>query len=234
MATTLAPYVIDPAPQASLPVADPAHPGARFPVRRIWCVGRNYAAHAREMGHSGREDPFFFAKPADALVPDNSTFDFPAATGDLHHEIELVVALGAGGRDLTPRAAAAAVWGHAVGLDMTRRDLQAEAKRQGRPWEMAKAFDASAPCTALVPATDGPLTRGTIRLAVNGAERQRGDLADMIWPVAEAIAFLSRLVALRAGDLIFTGTPEGVGPVRPGDRLEGHIDGLPPLRVAYR
>ncbi len=209
---------------------------ARFPVRRIYCVGRNYAEHAREMGDSGREPPFFFAKPADAVlsVADGAegVLPYPPLTQDLHHEVELVAALGSGGRDLTPEQAAACVWGYAIGLDMTRRDLQGAAKKAGRPWETGKAFDHSAPIGPLHPAASaGTMAQGAISLSVNGQPRQSGDLSDMIWSVPEAIAYLSTLFELKAGDLVYTGTPAGVGAVVPGDRLEGAIEGLGTLRV---
>ncbi|MFA7436728.1 fumarylacetoacetate hydrolase family protein [Castellaniella sp.] len=210
--------------------------GARFPVRRIYCVGRNYADHAREMGASGRELPFFFAKPADAAfsVPEGACGDlpYPPATADLHHEVELVVALASGGRNLSPEQAAQTPWGYAIGLDMTRRDLQAAAKKAGRPWETAKAFDFSAPMGPLHPVRAvGALSSGAIELWVNGQLRQSGDLADMIWSVPEAIAYLSTLFELRAGDLLFTGTPAGVGAVQVGDRLEARIERLGMLRL---
>lgn len=201
---------------------------ARFPVRRVYCIGRNYADHAREMGHDPeREPPFFFTKHADSLVPGGGVFPYPPATRDVHHEIELVVAIGSGGASIPVESALDHVFGYAVGLDMTRRDLQAEAKRLGRPWEIAKAFDAAAPCSAIAAAEDiGHPRAGTIWLDVNGAPRQRGDIADMTWGVAELIAQLSRWMRLGAGDLIFTGTPAGVGPVKIGDRLEGGVDGV--------
>jgi fumarylpyruvate hydrolase len=204
-----------------------------FPVHRIYCVGRNYAAHAREMGHDpDREPPFFFMKPADAVISDGTEMAYPPGTSELHHEIELVVAIGAAGRDIPIDRALEHVFGYAVGLDMTRRDLQAQAKKLGRPWDMAKGFDQSAPCGAIRPATRvGHPDRGTIRLEVNGELRQQADLADLIWSVPETIAFLSGLVELRPGDLIYTGTPEGVGPVVRGDRLRGHVDGLAGLSI---
>jgi fumarylpyruvate hydrolase len=204
-----------------------------FPVRRIYCVGRNYAAHAREMGHNpDREEPFFFMKPADALLPNDSVMPYPPVTKDMHHEIEMVVALKSGGADIPVERALDHVYGYAVGLDMTRRDLQGIAKTAGRPWDMGKGFDHSAPCTALVRAADiGHPDKGAIWLKVNGAERQRGDLADLIWSVPETIAFLSTLVTLAAGDLIFSGTPEGVKAVVRGDRLEGHVDGVGDLSI---
>ena len=219
-------YVIQPAPRAVVPTAG----GGLFPVRRIFCIARNYAAHAREMGGDpNREAPFFFTKPADAVLPvrtgETGEFRYPQASRDVHHEIELVVALGSGGADLSPAAASACIWGYAVGLDMTRRDLQAEAKAKGRPWDIAKAFDASAPISQIVPAQGRVLQSGEIRLDINGETRQRGDLSDMIWSVPEVIAFFSRYFQLQAGDLIFTGTPEGVGPVAIGDRLHGTVEG---------
>jgi fumarylpyruvate hydrolase len=206
---------------APLPVALPIHGNAlRFPVHRIYCVGRNYAEHAREMGgDASREPPFFFMKPADALRSDGR-FPYPPMSADVHHEIELVLALGAGGQ----------IFGHAVGLDMTRRDLQAAAKKAGRPWDTAKGFDHSAPVSAIVPAA-GPLLRGAITLDVNGERRQTGDISDMIWNAAEIVAELGRYFALAAGDLIFTGTPSGVGPVRKGDKLSGAIEGVGRLDV---
>ena len=206
-----------------------------FPVGRIYCVGRNYAEHAREMGHDpDREPPFFFMKPADAIVPSGSTLPFPQVTKDLHHEIEMVVAIGKGGSNIPVDKALEHVFGYGVGLDMTRRDLQGEAKKMGRPWEMGKAFDNSAPCTALKPAAMiGHPAKGVIWLKVNGTLKQKGDLAEMIWNVPETIACLSNLITLRAGDLIMSGTPSGVGPVQRGDRLEGHVDGVGDLTVTY-
>lgn len=225
-------YLFDPPPQPALPVFGT---DLLFPVRRIWCVGRNYAEHAREMGHDpDREPPFFFAKPADAIVASGSTIPFPMATEDLHHEIELVVAIGQGGVAIDAERALEHVFGYAVGLDMTRRDRQAEAKRLARPWEMGKAFDRSAPMSAIAPASRiGHPARGAIVLAVNGEIRQAGDLAQQIWSVPETIAHLSRLVELAPGDLIMTGTPAGVGPVQPGDRLEGRIEAVGELSVTY-
>ena len=201
---------------------------ARFPVRRVFCVGRNYAAHAREMGSDpNREPPFFFTKPADAVVPASGAVPYPPSTQDLHHEIELVVALKAGGKDIDPAQALDLVWGYGVGLDLTRRDLQAVAKDAGRPWDMAKGFDASAPCSALHPVGDvGHPAEARIWLEVNGALRQEGNLNEMIWPIADVIASLSRLVTLAPGDLIYTGTPSGVGALQPGDRVRGGVDGV--------
>ena len=199
-----------------------------FPVRRIYCVGRNYAAHAREMGHDpDREPPFFFTKPADAVVPTNSVVAYPSQTSDYQHEIEMVVAIGKGGRDIQVEHALDHVFGYAVGLDMTRRDVQSAAKKLARPWDMAKGFDESAPCGPITPvAVCGHPDQGAVWLTVNGQERQKGDLSELIWSVAETIAYLSGFVALQPGDLIFTGTPEGVGAVVKGDRLVGHVDGL--------
>ena len=200
---------------------------ARFPLRRIFCVGRNYADHAREMGHDPtREPPFFFTKPADAAIQ-CETVAYPPATADLHHEIELVVALKAGGADLKPESALDCVFGYAVGVDLTRRDLQAKAKAKGHPWDMAKGFDQSAPIGIVQPATEiGHPQRGAITLAVNGETRQQGDLAQMIWSIPEVIAELSRLVRLAPGDLIFTGTPAGVSAIGRGDRGSGEVDGV--------
>ena len=225
-------YVIDFGPIPALPVVGGSD---LFPVSRIYCVGRNYAEHAREMGHDpDREPPFFFMKPANAIVPNGATIPFPQATKDLHHEIELVVALGKGGTNIAVKQALAHVWGYGVGLDMTRRDLQGEAKKMGRPWEMGKGFDNSAPCTALQPASRiGHPAQGAIWLKVNGAIKQKGDLSDMIWNVPEIIAYLSGLVTLQPGDLIYSGTPAGVGPVRADDKLEGHVDGVGDLTVTY-
>jgi fumarylpyruvate hydrolase len=225
-------HVIDFGPIPALPVAGGSD---LFPVGRIYCVGRNYAEHAREMGHDpDREPPFFFMKPANAIVPNGATIPFPQATQDLHHEIELVVALGKGGANIAVEKALDHVWGYGVGLDMTRRDLQGEAKKMGRPWEMGKSFDNSAPCTALLPASRiGHPAKGAIWLKVNGAIKQKGDLSEMIWNVPDTIAYLSGLVTLQPGDLIYSGTPAGVGPVQPGDKLEGHVDGVGDLTITY-
>ncbi|PTQ13255.1 fumarylacetoacetate hydrolase [Sphingomonas oleivorans] len=226
------PYVIEPPAQPAVPVAGT---DATFPVRRIWCIGQNYADHAREMGHDpDREPPFFFAKPADAIVPCGGTLPFPPATDNLHHEVEMVVAIGRGGADISAESALAHVYGYAIGLDMTRRDLQAEAKKAGRPWALAKGFDQSCPIGAIHPAeTIGHPTAGKIELLVNGAVRQAGDLGQMIWRVPEAIAYLSRFVVLAPGDLIMTGTPAGVGRVLPGDMLLGRCEGLGTIEVRY-
>lgn len=225
-------YAINFRPTPHLPVAES---NQVFPVGRIYCVGRNYAEHAREMGHDPeREPPFFFMKPADALVPSGTTLPFPQVTTDLHHEIEMVVAIGRDGAGIPIDKALDHVFGYGVGLDMTRRDLQGEAKKLGRPWEMGKAFDNSAPCTALkTAAMVGHPEKGAIWLKVNGAVKQRGDLSEMIWNVPEMISYLSTLVTLRAGDLIMSGTPAGVGPVKAGDRLDGHVDGVGDLTVTY-
>jgi len=221
--------VIPPWPLPAVPVAG-SH--ALFPVRRIFCVGRNYAEHAREMGADPtREPPFFFMKPADAIVTDGR-MTYPPMTADLQHEIEQVVALARGGRDIPAAGALDCVFGYAVGLDMTRRDIQAELKAKGRSWEMGKAFDQSAPISPVVPAAHiGHPRRGAIVLTVNSQPRQHGDLADMIWPVADIVAKLSAYVTLLPGDLIFTGTPAGVGRVERGDRLEGRIEGVGTLSV---
>lgn len=217
---------------APTPSTVPTSTGGRFPVRRVFCVGRNYAAHAREMGHDpDREPPFFFTKPADAVVPDDADTPYPTMTEQLEHEVELVVAIGTGGSEITVDDALTHVWGYAVGIDLTRRDLQAEAKRLGRPWDTAKGFDASAPVGVIVPATDIDPTVGAIELRVNGALRQSGDLADQIWSVAETIAELSRFVALAPGDLLMTGTPEGVGVLERGDVLDGTIAGVGSVRT---
>ncbi|CAO3448912.1 Fumarylacetoacetate hydrolase family protein [Azospirillum argentinense] len=222
-------YAIPLWPQPTVPVAG----GDPFPVRRIYCVGRNYAAHAREMGADpDREPPFFFMKPADAIVADGTAIPYPPRTANLHHEIELVVAIGTGGRDIPVERALDHVYGYGVGLDMTRRDLQNAAKKEGKPWDMGKGFDQSAPCGTLRRAADiGHPDKGSVTLSVNGALRQTGDLADLIWTVSETISYLSGLVELQPGDLIYTGTPEGVGPVVAGDRLEGAVEGVGSITV---
>ena len=201
--------------------------GGRFPVRRVFCVGRNYAAHAREMGADTREPPFFFMKPADALVLDGADTPYPSATANLHHEVELVVAIGKGGTDIDAAHALDHVYGYAAGIDLTRRDMQDVAKAARRPWDLSKGFDASAPIGSIVPAARaGHPASGAITLTVDGAPRQKGDLADQIWTVPEIIAELSRLAALAPGDLIMTGTPEGVGPVERTNVLVGEIVGV--------
>ena len=217
----------------------PVKGGGRFPVHRIYCVGRNYAEHAQEMGFTGREPPFFFLKPADAVVPvadgETGAVAYPTLTQDLHHEVELVVAIGVGGAGIAAADAAQHIWGYAIGLDMTRRDLQGQMKKQGRPWCIGKGFDESAPIGPIHPKADvGELTDGAIALAVNGQARQHGDLHDLIWSVNETIEHLSQAWTLRPGDLIFTGTPAGVGAVQRGDVMEATIDGLGTLRVAVR
>jgi fumarylpyruvate hydrolase len=221
-------FVIPPPVPPSLPVAGSA---ARFPVRRIWCVGRNYAEHAREFGHDPeREPPFFFSKPVDALLADGRALPYPPQTRDLHFEAELVAALGVGGHDIPKEAALDHVWGYAAGNDFTRRDLQAVAKKLGRPWDLAKGFDLSAACGTLSPvAAIGHLARGRIALSVDGATRQQGDLSDMIWSVAEIISALSASVMLKPGDLIYTGTPAGVGAVDAGQVVRVDIEGLDSL-----
>jgi len=225
-------YVIAAPSTVTLPVEGET---ATFPVRRIYCVGRNYADHAREMGHDpDREPPFFFQKPTDAIVLSGATLPFPVGTKDLHHEIELVVAIGIGGKNISVDNALMHVYGYGVGLDMTRRDLQGEAKKMGRPWEMGKGFDQSAPCTALkTVAKVGHPAAGAIWLKVNGEVKQKGDLNQHIWNTQETISYLSHLVELFPGDIIMMGTPAGVGPCVPGDTLLGHVDGFDDLTVTY-
>ncbi len=214
-------YVLPAPVQPALQVEGSA---AQFPVRRVICVGRNYAAHRREMGGDERDPPFFFMKPADALVPPGLPVVYPSLTANLHHEIELVAALGADGADVPVDEALSLVWGYAAGVDLTRRDLQDAAKAKGQPWEAGKAFDASAPIGLIRPVDRSGHPQGAIRLSVNGQVRQEARLSDMIWNVAEVIAEASRLWRLEAGDLIFTGTPEGVGPLVVGDQVEGMIE----------
>jgi fumarylpyruvate hydrolase len=218
-------YVIAPPAVPYLPVVGSP---AVFPVHRIYCVGRNYAAHAIEMGGDpDREPPFFFQKNPDNLVINGGDFPYPARSNDVHHEIEMVVALARGGRDIPLDRALDSVWGYAVGLDMTRRDLQGECKKMGRPWEIGKAFEHSAPCSAVMPASRiGHPAAGAIWLKVNGTLRQEGDLNQLIWKVPEMISYLSGLFELAPGDLIMSGTPSGVGPVARGDVLEGHVAGV--------
>jgi fumarylpyruvate hydrolase len=227
--------VITPPKPAVVPVAG----GGEFPVHRIYCVGRNYAEHAQEMGFTGREPPFFFMKPADAVVPvadgETGAIEYPSLTRNLHHEIELVVAIGKGGRNIAAADAAQHIWGYAVGLDMTRRDLQNDMKKQGRPWCIGKAFDQSAPIAPLQPiGKTGELLKGAITLSVNGTQRQKGDLSELIWSVNETIEQLSAAWTLQPGDLIFSGTPAGVGAVVAGDVMEGFIAGLGTLKVAVK
>jgi fumarylpyruvate hydrolase len=223
-------WTVNPPPIPSVAVQGGS---ARFPVRRIYCVGRNYVDHAVEMGFSGREPPFFFLKPGDAVLDGSAgetALPYPPLTKDFHHEVELVAAIGTGGRDIPVEQALAHVWGYAVGLDMTRRDLQSDMKKQGRPWCIGKGFDASAPIGALVPAAAVPgIHDAAITLHVNGAARQQGRTSALIWNVAEIVAHLSRAWTLAPGDLIYTGTPAGVAAVVPGDVLQARIDGLPPL-----
>ncbi|HRK18752.1 MAG TPA: fumarylacetoacetate hydrolase family protein [Hyphomicrobiaceae bacterium] len=223
-------YIFEPNPIPTLPIAGS---DKLFPVRRIYCVGRNYAEHAREMGHDpNKEPPFFFQKSADTLLT-SGDFPYPDKTSDLHFEIELVVALKSGGVNIPADKAMSHVYGYAVGLDMTRRDLQGQMKKLGRPWEIGKSFEKSAPCTAIQPADKiGHPTKGAIWIDVNGERRQTGDLGDMIWDIPNQIAFLSGLFELKAGDLIFTGTPAGVGSVKRGDKMHGHVDGVGDLKVA--
>ncbi len=222
-------YVIAPPTITAVPVAG----GGSFPVRRVFCVGRNYAAHAREMGSDpDRELPFFFCKPADALLMNSADMPYPPMSKDLHHEMELVVAIGKGGADIAEADALSHVWGYAAGLDMTRRDLQNAAKKEGKPWDMGKGFDHSAPIGTLIPASKlADPTKGKIELKVNGAVRQVSDLSLLIWSVAETIAYLSKLVTLAPGDLIYTGTPEGVAAVQRGDVLEGVVEGVGTVRT---
>ena len=214
-------YVLAPAPVVSVPVEGRKE---SFPVRRILCVGRNYAAHRREMGGDDRDPPFFFAKPADAIVPPGADVPYPPRTANLHHEIELVVALKGGGADVTPETALELVFGYAVGVDLTRRDLQNAAKDKGQPWDAGKGFDASAPISPIRPGREAP--QGAIRISVNGETRQDAVVADMIWNVAEIISEASKLWTLAPGDLIFTGTPEGVGPLVRGDAVAGEVEGV--------
>lgn len=204
-----------------------------FPVGRVFCVGRNYAEHAREMGNDpDREPPFFFMKMSDAIVPGGGEVSYPMGTTDLHHEVELVVALGKGGESIRIEHARDYIFGYAVGLDLTRRDLQASAKKMGRPWDFGKSFAQSAPISSITPANVcGDLSGRAITLSVNNIIKQQGTLDDMIWDVCETISYLSNFYRLRAGDLIFTGTPAGVGALQRGDKLLGSIDGLEPLTV---
>jgi fumarylpyruvate hydrolase len=224
-------YVIEPSSQPSIAVADS---DARFPVRRIFCVGRNYAAHAREMGHDpDRDPPFFFTKPADAVVDDGASIPYPPLTENFHFEAELVVAIGAGGRNITEADSLNHVWGYAIGNDLTRRDLQGAAKKKGRPWDWGKAFDNSAPCGPVHPVgAVGHPASGSIRLMVNGALKQDADLNELIWSVPEVISILSHSITLAPGDLIYTGTPAGVGPLVVGDTCVVSVEGLDTLTTA--
>jgi len=219
-------------PRVEAPTISIAGSNLRFPVRRIYCVGLNYADHAREMGNDPqRHPPFFFGKPADAVVASGSRLPFPRKTADLHHEVEMVVALNKGGSNINAASAASLIFGYAVGIDLTRRDLQAEAKKAGRPWDMGKGFDHSAPIGAL---TQGiPPAAGAIGLTIDGQARQAGDLKDMIWSVADIIAALSSYIEVAPGDLIFTGTPAGVGPIQRGETARASLAGVEPLEVSF-
>lgn len=221
-------YVFDPVPMPTLPVKGS---DKLFPIHRVYCVGRNYAEHTKEMGGDTKDPPFFFQKNPDNIVS-NGKFPYPSSTQNVHFEIEMVVGLKSGGVNIKPADALSHVFGYGVGIDMTRRDLQDVAKKLARPWEVAKAFEASGPCTALVPAaTIGHPTKGAIWLDVNGERRQTGDLSQMIWDVPNQIAFLSTLFELKAGDLIFSGTPSGVGAIKKGDRMKAHVDAVGDLEV---
>ncbi|BAM88487.1 fumarylacetoacetate hydrolase [Bradyrhizobium oligotrophicum S58] len=222
--------VIPALPQPSLPVVGEA---GVFPVRRIWCVGRNYLEHIREMGNDERDPPFFFAKHADMLEPDGAVIPYPPLTQDMHHEVELVVALKSGGLNIPTDKALDHVYGYAVGIDLTRRDLQLASRKMQRPWEVGKSFDHSAPCSAVVPAAKiGHPSKGKIWLSVNGTERQTGDLSELIWNVPEIIWKLSQQVELAAGDIIMTGTPAGVAAIVAGDKIECGVDGVGTLKVS--
>jgi fumarylpyruvate hydrolase len=223
-------FILPPPPIAAVSVAGTDQ---KFPVRRIFCVGRNYAAHAREMGKDpDREPPFFFMKPADSVVASGATIPYPPETKNLHFEMELVVAIGAGGANIQAQDALSHVFGYAAGIDLTRRDLQNIAKDLARPWDWAKGFDNAAPCGPIHKAAElGHPKAGRIWLAVNGAIKQDADIAELIWPVPDVIAFASASMALAPGDLIFTGTPSGVGPVHPGDTITGGIDGVGEIRI---
>ena len=227
-------YIIPPHPRASAAVMSSEQ---RFPVRRIFCVGRNYGAHAREMGFSDKEPPFFFTKPADALVETGVTIPYPPLTEDLHHEIELVLAVGKSGVNIAAEDAMAHIWGAGVGIDLTRRDLQIAHREKGRPWDWGKAFDNSAPLSPLIPLKNLPeaqaeFANGRIWLSVNGEVRQDADLSELIWSVKDIIAFCSQSVRLQAGDLIFTGTPAGVAAVGPGDSLSGGVEGVAEIQIS--
>ena len=222
-------YAFTPAPQPTLPIKGSDQ---LFPIHRVYCVGRNYAEHTREMGGDTKDPPFFFQKNPDNVVTDGK-FPYPPATRNVHFEVELVVALKSGGTNIKAADAAKHIFGYAVGIDMTRRDLQDVAKKLSRPWEVAKAFEHSAPCTAIVPAQHvETISKGAIWLEVNGARKQTGDLSQMIWDVPNQIEFLSTLFELKAGDLIFTGTPAGVSAIKKGDKLKGHVEGVGDLELA--
>jgi fumarylpyruvate hydrolase len=221
--------VIAPPPSPTIAIAGSSQV---FPVRRVWCVGRNYEEHIKEMGHDVRDPPFFFAKPPDALVPDGSSIPYPSLTKDMHFEVELVAVLKSGGRNIPVDKANDCIWGYGVGIDLTRRDLQIASREVKRPWEIGKAFDASAPCGPLVPASEiGHPTKGRIMLKVNGTVKQDGDLNQMIWNVPETIWKLSEIVELAAGDIIMTGTPAGVGQLQVGDKIECSVEGVSSLNV---
>jgi fumarylpyruvate hydrolase len=224
-------YIFPPQKQSALPVRGTQE---LFPVHRVYCVGRNYAAHAIEMGHDpNKEAPFFFQKNPDNILLDGEDFPYPGMSSDVHHEIEMVVALKAGGDNIPANAALDCVYGYGVALDMTRRDLQAEMKKQGRPWEIGKAFEKSAPCSELVSANEiGHPDEGEVWLKINDEIRQQGNLNQLIWKIPEMIAYLSALFTLQPGDLILTGTPAGVGPVQRGDRLHGHVAGVGDLKLS--
>jgi fumarylpyruvate hydrolase len=229
-------YIFPPAPVVSVPVVGR---GERFPVHRIYCVGRNYEEHAKEMGFTGREPPFFFMKPADAVVVaeagQTASIRYPSLTANLHHEIELVVAIGTGGRDIRAADAHRHIFGYAVGLDMTRRDLQGDMKKQGRPWCIGKGFDESAPIGPITPAAlAGDIAHADIHVTVNGQDRQRSNVSKLIWNIGETIEHLSAAWELQRGDLIYSGTPEGVAAVVRGDLMEGGVTGLEPIRVSVR
>lgn len=229
-------YVFAPSPVVSVPVMGRTE---RFPVHRVYCVGRNYEEHAKEMGFTGREPPFFFLKPADAIVAaevgQTIAIDYPSLTHNLHHEVELVVAIGQGGRNIAAQDAQRHIFGYAVGLDMTRRDLQNDMKKQGRPWCIGKAYDQSAPIGPITPVADaGDVAQAPIWLQVNGQDRQRSTVSKLIWNIGETIEHLSRAWELQPGDLIYTGTPEGVGAVVSGDVLQAHVQGLESLVVSIR
>ncbi len=221
-------YAFTPVPAPTLPIKGSDQ---LFPIHRIYCVGRNYAEHTKEMGGDTKDPPFFFQKNPDNVIADG-TFPYPPETQNVHHELELVVGLKSGGKNIAPADAMSHVFGYAVGIDMTRRDLQDVAKKLSRPWEVAKAFEHSAPITAIVPAAQvETVSKGAVWLDINGTRKQTGDLNQMIWDIPNQIAFLSTLFELKAGDLIFTGTPSGVGPVKKGDKLKGHVDGVGELDV---
>lgn len=220
---------------SSIPIIDSdlKQSDLEFPIRRIYCVGRNYAAHAREMGHSEREAPFFFSKPADSVVTNPISVVYPTLTDDLHHEIELVIAIGKEATAISSKQAESVIYGYALGIDLTKRDLQSVAKKQGRPWDMAKGFDQSAPISSILPFTDSnQINQGTISLSVNQKIKQQGQLSHMIWSPSEVIAELSQHIVLKPGDLIFTGTPEGVGAIHRGDFVEASIDNR--LKLSFK